>query len=127
MEEGRKEAFCLILWGSTGGEITNDGRPVAGPNQFARGLCTRPYDCDTCQYMQAALTQYDPQIVTWVCPLCVQVIMAWRKQYEIEVKIPGYFSEGECQYPWCENPGMPEFGLPPKYSVFRNLIIGAIR
>lgn len=164
MSEGNKEAFCLLLWRSTGGAIDGKGRPTHRPQQiqlpitdddieleeektiqhgtanpFARGLCTRPYDCTDCVLMQDELRHYPPEEVNWVCSQCLKDISVWAKQTGAKVDFPGFYSEGACSYRGCTRPSRIEDseGFPgmsggqqvetgPGYSRFLQLVIGRI-
>lgn len=164
MSEGNKEAFCLLLWRSTGGAIDGKGRPTHRPqliwlpitdddidceeekaaqlgtaNPFARGLCTRPYDCVDCEHMQDELKNYPAEEINWACSECLRDISVWAKQTGAKVDFPGFFSEGACTYRGCSRPSRVEDGegfpglssgqtveVGPGYSRFLQLVIGRI-
>lgn len=117
-EEGKKESFCPLLFEAGGGAMEEHG--------FARGLCTRPYDCDTCEYMQHEILQHQPHLVAWICPPCLSTACKTAKQMGMKLTIPGFYSEGYCEYQWCDRPGEETLGLPARYSVLRSLVIGPL-
>ena len=169
MVEGCKEAFCILLWVRNGGTVDNKGRPISPnrvgqlevitnddldeemaaaehpteesvqERRYARGSCTRPYDCTSCHLMQDELANYDPSEVVWVCPDCLHGIFRSAKKAGIKITAPGHYSEGICEFLGCSRPatreeaeglpGMPGgrvVELPPGFSRYRQLLIGKI-
>lgn len=127
MEEGVKEAFCLLLWAETGGRIDAKGQPIFGSGAPARGVCTEPYDCYGCPLMQKELARHPEGHAFWVCPACVSYLAKDAKAREVSFHLPGHYSEGQCQYAECTRPERVEGGeqLPARFSRFLQLIIYA--
>lgn len=126
--EGGKEAFCLLLWSSNGGQFDPKGRPYLERGSYSRGNCTRPHDCFTCPLMQEELAQHPPEEVCWVCPACLSEVAKQAKEQSFEFRLPGYFTEGQCQYRRCQRPARVEEGveLPRGWSRFLQLVLGPI-
>ncbi len=125
--EGRKKAFCLLLYRAHGGVVRDDYRIDTSSNEAIPGLCRRPSDCDTCKYMRQEISFHDPREVTWVCSDCLGKIIKWSKQYHVNITVPGHYTEGLCQYPWCTRAQNDLTGDPPKFSMFLQVVFGAIR
>jgi len=141
-QEGGREAFCLLLWRANGGGVDLKSLTVTGRRgdgiednpQAARGVCTRPYDCaagpnpaDDCQFMLHEISQHPPNEVTWVCPDCLTAVVEKAKAQGISYYMAGHFSEGLCEYPDCRRPENTLTGDPPRFSMFRQIVFGAIR
>lgn len=125
MEEGAKEAFCLLLWAENGGKVDRKGRPLFGASGPTRGHCTTPYDCYGCTLMQREIARHPTGYAFWVCPACVTVLAKEAKAIGQPFHLPGHFTEGQCQYAGCTRPERTEGGeeLPPRFSRFLQLII----
>lgn len=125
MEEGVKEAFCLLLWSANGGRVNQLGKPVFDKSGQVRGSCSTPYDCFGCALMQQELSRHPPGYAFWVCPACVSVIVKQAKAGGASFHLPGHFTEGQCQYEYCDRPARVEGEeqLPPRFSRFLQLII----
>jgi hypothetical protein len=125
MEEGVKEAFCLLLWAENGGKVDTRGRPAFNASGQTRGNCTTPYDCYGCALMQRELARHPVGYAFWVCPACVSVLAKDAKTREVSFHLPGHFTEGQCQYEGCTRPERVEGDeqLPPRFSRFLQLII----
>lgn len=126
--EGNKESFCLLLWRSNGGRVTDDLRIARqGFNlegeipQYSRGYCTKPYDCYSCDILQEEIHKHPPGSVIWLCIDCVKQETQRCKEAERPFHLPGFYTEGHCQSPECERPAGPE-GLI-RYSRFLQLFI----
>ena len=132
--EGGREAFCLLLWRSTGGRVTLDKKIVQALDQegevesYARGYCTRPWDCYQCPLMQEEIAQHPPGETAWVCPSCLSAISKTVKERGYRLTLPGHFTEGQCQYKDCDRPAHLENGveIPARFSRFLQLVIGPI-
>lgn len=129
--EGRKLAFCLLLFEGNGGTVDELYRIRKDPNdpdRQIRGLCSDPGDCDRCpnNLMQQEISFHDPKEVTWVCPTCLPKITQWARDNQVQVTVPGHYSEGLCEYPWCTRTEDTMFG-PARYSMFRQVVFGPIR
>ncbi len=125
-EEGKKEAFCPLLYHAGGGKFTSRGQPV-NDGIARRGVCTRPYDCDSCVYMQHQVSYFPQREITWVCPTCLDTVIAWANQNGVQIAMWGFYSEGFCQYPGCTRPEEPLLGMPARYSTMRQIVYGQIR
>jgi hypothetical protein len=125
MEEGGKEAFCLLLWIANGGRVDSKGRPLFGSSGHARGNCATPYDCYGCELMQRELSQHAVGYAFWVCPECASVLVKDAKNRGVSFRLPGHFTEGQCQHVGCTRPERAEgeVVLPPRFSRFLQLII----
>ena len=119
-----KESFCPILWQANGGQITEDGRPALEQGELIRGYCTKPYDCFECSLMQNALANLPSMGVTaiWVCPACAGDAIKSAKSKNLEVSLPGYFTEGYCQRVDCQRPTQSRDGDASRYSVLLQLL-----
>lgn len=141
-QEGGREAFCLLLWRANGGDVDLQNLIVRRgghddgleDDPRIRGVCTRPYDCaagpnraDDCQFMLHEISQHPPNDVTWVCPDCLTAVVEKANALKIPYYMPGHYSEGLCEYPDCRRPENPLTGDPPRFSMFRQIIFGAIR
>jgi hypothetical protein len=106
--------------------MTEAGKP--DPNFRARGMCSDPYDCFSCNVMQAELARHPPGQVIWVCPDCIKVAVTKSKDGGLPYLLPGHYSEGQCQLRTCSRPARTEEGveLPPGYSRFLQLFIGPV-
>lgn len=128
-EAGKKEAFCPLLFeaghGGRADLIDDDGNYVG--QRHVRGLCTEPIDCNSCVFMQHEISYHHPDTVTWVCPTCIGPIFKWAKKNNVQIHAPGFYSEGYCEYPWCERPGDGTPEMPPKFSLMRQVVFGRIR
>jgi hypothetical protein len=125
-EEGKKEAFCPLLFHAGGGVFKRGFNPdLSGIPP--RGVCTRPYDCDTCVYMQNQISYFPPEQITWVCPACLDTVIEWGQQNGVKVELWGFYSEGYCEYPGCVRQEDPTISQPARYSTFRQIVYGAIR
>ena len=130
--EGGKEAFCLLLWKSTGGGVTPDLKILRSFDQegtderFARGYCTRPWDCFTCPTMQDELAQHVPGTALWLCQTCVTDMVKAAEAAELAFSLPGHYCEGQCQRTACDRPSFTddEGTHPPGFSRFLQLYIG---
>ncbi len=126
MEEGGKEAFCLLLWLANGGQLTSQGR--LDPRTRARGLCADPFDCFQCNLMQAEIARHPTGHAIWVCPGCVSDAIKEAKKRGAPFSLPGHFTEGICQFRGCARPSSIEAGveLPAGHSKFLQLFISPI-
>jgi hypothetical protein len=124
--EGQGEAFCLLLWAANGGNIDGRGRPTRERDQYSRGNCTRPHDCYTCPLLQNELALHPPEEVFWACPQCIAEIAKEAKKQKMSLRLPGYYTEGQCQYKGCTRPARVEDGveLPPGFSRFLQVVLG---
>lgn len=125
MEEGSKEAFCLLLWLANGGKVNAKGKPIFQADSRARGYCSTPYDCYSCVLMRRELAEHPEGSAFWVCPACVSVLAKDAKTCGLSFHLPGHFTEGQCQYDGCTRPERTEGeeALPPRFSRFLQLII----
>jgi hypothetical protein len=98
--EGVQQAFCPLLWRANGGKLNARGLPVI-TDEPIRGMCTRAYDCFTCELMQEELSFYQPGTVWWLCPECVARIKSRRDIRGQHIKLLGFYTEGECQNAHC--------------------------
>lgn len=114
------EAFCPVLWQANGGKLRKDGSPIY-TNEFIVGNCREPGDCDTCNLMQGVLANLASQGVTclWICPACAGHVHDSAKTHGIEMKMPGFYTEGLCQRPQCHR---GEVGNEARYSSLLQLI-----
>jgi hypothetical protein len=127
--EGPKEAFCPLLFDAGQGALMvitdDDGTYVE--TKWVRGLCTKAKDCDECEYMQHEVANHPPDEVSWVCPTCLEVVYDWARKTGVPIGVPGFYSRGYCDYPWCSRPGGDAIKMPAKYSFFRQVVFGRIR
>lgn len=104
-----KETNCLLLWVHQGGKVDKKRRPVRIPGVRASGSCDAPYDCYRCKLMQQEIAQHPPGYAIWVCPAClddaVRVALENQKTYDL----PGYYSEGQCEFVDCVRPPRLEY------------------
>jgi hypothetical protein len=126
-EEGKKEAFCPLLYYAGGGRFTSGGRPQLTDGEYRRGVCTRPYDCDTCIYMQHQVSYFPKEEITWICPSCISTVVDWANQHGVHIEMWGFYSEGYCEYPGCQRPEDGTLEQPARYSSFRQIVYGTIR
>lgn len=128
MEEGAKEAFCLLLFISNGGRVDDKGRPVFARGVAARGLCAEPVDCYQCSLMQQEIARHPPGHAFWVCPACLTQVVKKAKKDGVPHHVTGHYTEGHCQYVGCERPPRQEGNeeLARGYSRFLQLFIGDV-
>jgi hypothetical protein len=126
MEEGGKEAFCLLLWFSNGGRLTPTGK--VDTRIQTRGLCSTPYDCSGCQLMQEEIARHQSGHAMWLCPTCVNDAVREAKTKSIPYLLPGHFTEGFCQYKSCTRAAMRlgKEEIQARFSAFLQLFIGAL-
>lgn len=127
--EGPKEAFCPLLHRAGEGAVMviTDDEGNYLEKRFVRGLCTKVIDCDSCQYMQNEVAQHPAEDVCWVCPTCIDIVFKWAKGHGVPIDVPGFYSEGYCQFPWCERPVSETIRVPARYSRFRQIVFGKLR
>lgn len=132
MQEGAKEAFCLLLWRATGGTFDSRMRPLIeqgdGYVHYPRGYCTRPYDCFECVLMQQELSMHPDDEKMWVCPTCVSEVVKLARIAGARCDLVGHYTEGFCQFPSCTRPAVVigELEQPERFSRFLQLIIGPV-
>lgn len=105
---GEKEAFCLLLWASQGGVVSNSGKPVItrhGPS----GMCDDPTDCYRCPLLQAEISLHPPGHSNWVCPPCLPEISKRARALGKRIHLTGHYAEGQCQYIGCSSPPRIEY------------------
>lgn len=78
--------------------------------------------------MQNELSFYNPSHVLWVCPDCITDVVRDAKRRGIEYRIPGHYTEGQCEYSGCTRPPRTEGDeeLGPGYSRLLQLFIGDV-
>jgi len=106
------EEFCPILWQANGGKVRDNGSPIFD-GDLVRGRCREPGDCDHCTFMRHSLMAIASQGVTslWICPSCVGQISNSARELGLEVKLPGFYSEGFCQRPQCHRNGDERYSI----------------
>lgn len=112
--------FCPLLWQANGGLLDHKGWPIVGDDPV-RGRCFEPGDCDRCELMQGVLSNLAAQGITslWICPSCVGVVCREAKETGINIRLPGFYSEGPCQRPKCHR---AEQGEHNRYSAILQLL-----
>ena len=139
--EGGKEAFCLLLWRRNGGVVTPELKinkqafdQEGVLQRYIRGYCTRPWDCFSCPDMQDELKQYEPGKAVWLCSDCADLAISQVRSAGLPHRLPGYFTEGQCQNTACPRPAIVTADgsimkddqgndLPPGWSPFLQLFI----
>ncbi len=132
--EKGKEAFCLIRWRATGGQVTPDYRLKGALSdegvvaEFASGYCTTPGDCWSCPEMQAELAQHLPGTYFWLCSDCTKDMVRAAKAAHLPFLLPGHYGEGQCQRKACHRPPHTddEGTHEPGFSRFLQLYFGPI-
>lgn len=116
-----QQAFCPLLWRANGGAFNADGTPRHSEQSEypIRGLCTRAYDCDSCELMMEELTYHAPYTVWWCCPDCISDLKKKSAGRGLHLSLPGFYTEGTCWNPSCQREG--------RYSVLLQLVLGDIR
>lgn len=96
------DAFCPLLWQANGGRLNQKGQPIFDGDPV-RGRCHEPGDCHRCELMQNVIFNLVSQgvISLWICPSCVGVVHDEAEEQGINIKMPGFYTEGLCQRPKC--------------------------
>ena len=121
MADGEKQAFCLLLWQENGGRVDDQGRPLFEIYDAPRGLCTKPYDCATCDLFIRAQVN-TPGTKMWVCHECARSLSREHKEIGRRITISGHYNEGFCQNPRCWHLYTSE-EISPKRSSFLQLVV----
>ena len=115
------DAFCPLLWQANGGHLDQKGQPIFS-NDLVRGRCHEPGDCTRCELMYKMLVNLASQGVTsiWICSSCAGVVYDEAEELGIDVRLPGFYSEGACQRPKCHRG--EQWGDQGRYSSLLQLL-----
>lgn len=103
--DGIPQAFCPLLWKANGGSFNANGTPRLPvlEQDYIRGNCTEPYDCDTCGFLQEELTLHPRW--AWCCQPCVSRLKKRTAGRGDHLRLAGFYTDRFCQNPRCSTPG----------------------
>lgn len=110
--------FCSILW-----HVTSSSNVVGSTS---KGKCGKTDGCDVCPDMHNELSYRNPELVHWLCPLCVDNARKLSKETGSSLQLPGYFAAGICSNQYCPRTANQELNIPAGYSTVRQLVFGEI-
>jgi hypothetical protein len=89
-----RSAFCLLLFGSNGGQFDELGRPIF---RGQLGTCGRAFDCGTCPLMREWMLKLaqDGWEWGWECDQCLKNTFDTDHAREVERILPGYYQSSQ--------------------------------